>query len=111
MQIAITGQSFAWPVPSLWQGISSDAASITMSDDIACVPATAIPPAAKAASGAHVRLPINRMASARTKAWRNNIGPYSHDGDRVGSPLSSSLLDLMGGTITICVRIAELIRA
>jgi hypothetical protein len=52
MQIAITGQSFAWPEPSLWQGISSAAASITMSDDIACASATAIAPAAEAASGA-----------------------------------------------------------
>src|SRR5450631_1641928 len=78
MQIAITGQGFAGSDLSLWQGTSSAAAeaeSIAMSDDIACASATAIKPAAEAARGAHAKLPINRMASARMKAWRNVMSP------------------------------------
>src|SRR5882724_8752482 len=72
-QIAMNGQFFPVSDLSLWQGISSAAAeaesiamsSIAMSDDIAWPSTTAILPAAETASGAKVRVPINRTASAR----------------------------------------------
>jgi hypothetical protein len=57
-----------------------------MSDDI--TGASAITPTAETATGANVQLPINRMANARTKAWRRCIQQQSHNGDSVGSPSS-----------------------
>lgn len=75
-QIAMNGQFFPVLDLSLWQGISSAAAEaepIAISDDIASSSAAAIVPAAETASGAKLRLPINKMASARTKARRSCI--------------------------------------
>ena len=75
-QIAMNGQFLPVSELSWWQGISSAAAaagSITMSDDIPCASATSITLTAETASGAKVRLPINRTASARTKARRSCI--------------------------------------